>query len=160
MFAAAGDQDLVRGIREAVLAPEFGDDRLLELRGAVHRRVSGEAVLDGGDGRLLDVIGRIEVRFPGAESDDVLTGGAQGVGTGRNGEGGGGLDGLYAGGKLGAHSQWSLPLIVSGWRMGVRRSKSLMIAKVRTRSMGKMRPTGRACIFRIAFASTLTPTVF
>ena len=68
LLAAAGDQDLVRLVLEAVVALELGDDGLLELRRAVHRRVLGEAVVDGRDGGLLDVIRGVEVRLPGARA--------------------------------------------------------------------------------------------
>jgi hypothetical protein len=103
LLAAAGDQDLLRRIVQAVVALELGDDGALEFRRAVHGGVLGEAVADGGDGGLFDVIRGVEVRLAGAKADHVLAGGAQLLGAGGDGEGRRRLDGLHAGGKLDGH---------------------------------------------------------
>ena len=103
LLAAAGDQDLLRGKVEAILPLELGDHRGLEAGHAVYRGVLGEALIDRLDGRGLDVIRGVEVRLPGAQPDDVLAGGLEGLGPGIDGEGGGGLDGLDAGGELDSH---------------------------------------------------------
>ncbi len=67
------DVDLRRRVGQAVLARELGDDGLLELGHAVDVGVFGLAALDGGDGGVLDVVGRVEVRLAGAQADDVAT---------------------------------------------------------------------------------------
>ena len=71
LLAAGADGDLVGAVLDPVLALELGDDRLLERRRAVDRRVLGLALADGRDRRLLDVVGRVEVGLAGAQADHV-----------------------------------------------------------------------------------------
>src|SRR5215467_15413323 len=47
------------------------DDRIFQLGRAPDGRVFGEVRLNGGNGRVLDVLGRREVRLASAEVDDV-----------------------------------------------------------------------------------------
>jgi hypothetical protein len=56
------------------------------------RGVFGEAGGQRLGGGVLDVLRRVEVRFAGAESDDVLAGGLHGFGLGINGQGEGGRE--------------------------------------------------------------------
>ncbi len=85
---------------QPVVALELGDDRLLQAGRAVDRGVFGEAPVDRGDRRVLDVLRRVEIRLAGAEADDVLAFGLERGGAGGDGEGGGGFDGLYAAGEF------------------------------------------------------------
>ena len=59
---------------------------------AADRCVLREIILDGGDGGILDVLRRGEMRFAGAEIHDVDALLAQLVGFGNHGHGGGRLD--------------------------------------------------------------------
>ena len=77
LLAAGSDDDLLRRVVEAVVAPEFVGDGALEFGGAVDAGVFGVSGADGGDGRLLDVVGGVEVGLPGAEAEDVLSGGLE-----------------------------------------------------------------------------------
>jgi hypothetical protein len=65
-------------------------------------------LVDGLDRRGLDMVRGIEIGFTGAETDDVLTRGFQGLGAGIDSEGGGRLDGLDAGGEHDGHRRRSL----------------------------------------------------
>ena len=103
LLAAAGHQDLVRGVVEPVLAFELGDHGRLEAGGAVHRGIFGETLVDRLDGRGLDVVRGIEVRLTGTQPDHVLSGRLEGLGAGIDGEGGRGLDGLNTGSELDGH---------------------------------------------------------
>ena len=82
----------------AAVAHRLGGDRLAQLgqpgggRVAVVARI-GARRRGGGD----DVLGRREVRLPGAEADDVLAGGLQRLGLGVDGERGRLGDGRQAG---------------------------------------------------------------
>ena len=71
LLAARPDRDLVERVVEPVLAPELALDRLLQLRRAVDRGVLGLAPPDRLDRGRLDVLGRVEVRLPGAQADHV-----------------------------------------------------------------------------------------
>jgi len=64
------------GVVQPVVALELGDDGLFECRGA-RRSVLGETLVDRRDGGILDMLRRIEVRFAGSQSDDVLALGFQ-----------------------------------------------------------------------------------
>jgi hypothetical protein len=68
---------------------------LLEFGRPVHGGIAGKARADGLDGRGPDVVRGIEIRFAGAETDDVLAGGPQFGNPGGDRQGGGGLDALY-----------------------------------------------------------------
>ena len=96
LLAADGHQDLIRCILQSVVAPELLAYGLSQFLGARHGGVLGEAGLDGLDGRRLDGLRGVEIRLSGAETDDVLALRAQLGGTGGDGEGGRGLDALYA----------------------------------------------------------------
>ena len=61
---------MFRRVIETVVALEFRDDRLLQRRGAADRRVFGEALVDRVDGRIFDVLRRIEIRFARAQTDE------------------------------------------------------------------------------------------
>jgi hypothetical protein len=93
---------------QSVVPLELVDHGLLELGGAVHRGVLGEAGVNRGDGRVLDVIGCVEIRLTGAESDDILALGTECLGAGCDGQGGGWFDGLNARGELDGHRRSSL----------------------------------------------------
>ena len=49
------------------------DDGVFEFIRAADRGVTGVVILDGADGRLLDIIRRVKIRFPGPETNDILT---------------------------------------------------------------------------------------
>jgi predicted AAA+ superfamily ATPase len=100
LLAAAGHQHLVGGVGEAVFPLELVDDRLLQAGGAAHGGVLGEARVDGGDGRVLDVLGGVEIRFAHAQADDVPAFGLEFGGLRRDGQGRGGLDVLNAAGEF------------------------------------------------------------
>jgi hypothetical protein len=84
MLRAAGDEDLLRVVREVAIPRELCDDRLLELGDTVDHGVLGEPLVDGLLGRVLDVLRGVEVRLAGAEADDVAALGAQLRGPGRD----------------------------------------------------------------------------
>ena len=87
MLAAAAHDDLRWLVSEAVLALEFVGDGLAQFRDAAGRRVFGEPGGERLGGGVLDVLRRVEIRFAGAEADDVLARGLHGLGLGVNGEG-------------------------------------------------------------------------
>jgi len=103
LLAATGDQDLLRSIIEAVVALEFVDDGLFQRGGTIYRCILGKAVAYRLDGRFLDMVGGVEVRFTRPQSNDVLAGGPHLGGAGSDGQGRGRFDGLHADGKLDAH---------------------------------------------------------
>ena len=65
---------------------QLGDHRILQLIDAAHGGIFGESRFDGPDGGRFDVLGRIEIGFPGAETDDVPSRRLQGIGFGLNGQ--------------------------------------------------------------------------
>ena len=71
LLAAGRDDRLGRLVVEAVLALELLGDRLAQGNDAGDRRVFGFAAADGGDGRLLDMVGRVEIRLAHRQADDV-----------------------------------------------------------------------------------------
>jgi hypothetical protein len=77
LLAADGNQDLTGAVVEAVVTAKLLGDRLAQRRDARHRGVTGEAGIDRIDGRLLDVLRRVEVGLACAKADDVLAFGAQ-----------------------------------------------------------------------------------
>ena len=65
-----GRDDRVRGlVVETVLTAKLGRDRLAQRRNAEHGRVLGLAALDRLDRRLLDVVGRVEIRLADRKRD-------------------------------------------------------------------------------------------
>ena len=72
LLAAGADDDLRRLVGQLVLALELARDRGLQfgnaVDGGVFRRL---AVADRLDGRLFDVVGRVEIRLAGAKPDDI-----------------------------------------------------------------------------------------
>ncbi|MNV28831.1 hypothetical protein D3C71_1200340 [compost metagenome] len=102
-LAARGDVNLVGFVGQAVLARELGDDGGLQLGHAVGVGVFRLAALDGLDGRRLDVVGRVEVRFAGAQTDDVAAFAFQFPGPGGHGQGGRRLDAGEGGGLKAGH---------------------------------------------------------
>ena len=110
LLAAARHQNLLGRVVESVVALELGDDRRLQAGGAVDRRVFGEARVDRRDRRILDVLRGVEIGFAGAEADDVAAARLERGGAGGDGQGGGGLDGLYAAGEFHSgsfmHPRW------------------------------------------------------
>ena len=71
LLAAGRDDRLGRLVVEAVLALELLGDRLAQGNDAGDRRVLGLAAADGGDRRLLDMVGRVEIRLAHRQADDV-----------------------------------------------------------------------------------------
>jgi hypothetical protein len=97
-LAARRDVHLGRLVGQAVFAGELGADGFLQFRDAVDVGVLGLAGVDGGDGRLLDVVGGVEVGLAGAQADDVATFALQQAGFRRDRDGGGRLDAGQSGG--------------------------------------------------------------
>ncbi|MNE72451.1 hypothetical protein D3C80_1683950 [compost metagenome] len=95
--------DLVGFVLQAVLARELGRDGGLQFRHAVGVGVLGLAAADGLDGRRLDVVGGVEVRFAGAQTDDVAAFAFQFPGPGGHGQGGRRLDAGEGGGLKAGH---------------------------------------------------------
>jgi hypothetical protein len=87
MFAAAGDDDLGGLVGEAVLAFVFVGDGCAQLRDAGGGGVFGEAGGQRLGGGVFDVLRGVEVRFAGAETDDVQAVGLHLLGLRVNGEG-------------------------------------------------------------------------
>ena len=71
MFAAAGDDDLRRFVSQAVVAFEFVGDGLAEFRDAGGRGVFGKTIGERLGAGVLDVLGRVEIRFTCAKANDV-----------------------------------------------------------------------------------------
>src|SRR2546430_14041928 len=72
LLGAGGDEDLRALVGEGVVAPELGDDRILELIGPLAVGIAGEATLDRILARLRNVRGGVEVRLARAQADHVL----------------------------------------------------------------------------------------
>ena len=71
LLAAGADRDLRRLVVEAVLALELGADGGLELGDAVDVGVLRLALLEGADGGVLDVVGRVEIGLARRQRDHV-----------------------------------------------------------------------------------------
>ena len=80
VLCTAGNDDLLRGVLHPQVGGQPGADGLLQGREAGGRGILGFAVPDGLDGRLLDVVRRIEIRLAGPEVDHVLALRLQAVG--------------------------------------------------------------------------------
>src|SRR5204863_4702254 len=96
LLGTGGDQDLRALVGERVVAPEFGDDRVLELIDPLDVGIAGEAPLDRILARLRDVGGRVEVGLARAQADHVLALLPQARGPGGYGERWRGFDALDA----------------------------------------------------------------
>ena len=96
LLGARAHQNLVALVADLIVALELRDDRVLELDDAVDVRVTREAFADRLDTRVGNVRGRIEVRFAGAEPDDVFALGFQFRGARGDCESGRRLDALNA----------------------------------------------------------------
>ena len=95
-----GSDDFLAPVVGAEIGGMALHDRIAQLGGSAHRRVLREIILDGGDGGVLDVLRRGEVRLARAEIDHVNALLAQLVGFGHHRHGGGGLDAVDAFGKF------------------------------------------------------------
>ena len=94
LLAAARNQDLPGSVGKIILPLELGDNGVFEARGAAYRCVFGETLVDGDNGRILDILWRFKIRFPGPQPDDVLALRLELGGPGCDGKGRGGFDGL------------------------------------------------------------------
>ena len=112
LLGARRDQDLLATVLELVVAPKFFDDRVLEFGRAINGRVARLALVNRVDCRLLDVIGRVEIRLTHAQADNVAPGSLELGGFHRHGDGGGGLDGCDALSGANWHeiSLWIVPV--------------------------------------------------
>jgi hypothetical protein len=90
-------------VADVVVAPELGDDRVLEFRHALDRGVAREAGPDRSDAGLGNVRGRVEVGLAYTETDDVATFGLEPCDPARERDGRGGLDAADAGGDFDGH---------------------------------------------------------
>ena len=82
VLAADRYQALGGRVSGAVIVMMARANRLLQLERSAGGRVLGEVGFDGGDGRLLDVVGRREIGFAGAEIHHVDAFAAKLVGIG------------------------------------------------------------------------------
>ena len=82
VLAAHRDHAFGGRVFGAVIVVVAVADRLLQLQRPAGGRVLGEVGIDGGDGGLLDVVGRREVGLARAEIDDVDAFAAKPVGIG------------------------------------------------------------------------------
>jgi hypothetical protein len=96
LLGAAGDEDLIALIFEAIVAAELADDGVLDLVCAVNICVTCMAATDGGDAGLANIRGRVEIGLAGTEADNVLAFGLEPCRARRDGERGRGLDALNA----------------------------------------------------------------
>ena len=87
-LAAWCDVDLARLVGQAILAREFRADGFLQFRHAIGRRVFCLAIADRLDGRVLDIVGRIEIRLACAQTNHVMAFTFQLIGFRCNGNGG------------------------------------------------------------------------
>ena len=87
-----GDDDVLPLVLQAIVAPEFRDDGILELGGSGHRSIFRVAVVQGLLGHRLDVFRGVEVRFAGPEPHDVDSFRLHGLCLARNGQRGGWLN--------------------------------------------------------------------
>ena len=93
LLAAVGDQHLLGGGGYAVFSAELGGYCIAQGRLAGGWAVAGVACLQSSGGGLADEGRGVEIRFAGAEAADVLTISFEGLGSGGNGQGEGGLEG-------------------------------------------------------------------
>jgi hypothetical protein len=84
LLGAGGHDGFLRAELDAVVGVVAIADRLPQFHDPGGRRVLGEVVRDGVDAGRLDVFGRREVGFAGAEIDDIDTLAAEAIGFGRD----------------------------------------------------------------------------
>ena len=65
MLAADANDNLILCVGQMIVAGELPDNRGLQLGCASDIGIFGLAIADGGDGRFLDEIRRIEIGFTG-----------------------------------------------------------------------------------------------
>ena len=99
-LAAGGEDRFFRGVAGAEVAGVALHDGLANLGDAGDDGVAREVGFNGGDGRVLDVARRGEMRLAGAEIDQLRALGAQLGGGGGDGHGGGDFDAADAFGQL------------------------------------------------------------
>lgn len=58
VLASAGDEDLLAGVRETIVPLQLGRHGIFQFVDPAGGGVLGEALADGLDGRLFDVLGR------------------------------------------------------------------------------------------------------
>ena len=92
VLGPTGDDNLLFGILQAIVPGQLISHGLAQLIGARHGSVFGKALLQGLDGSLFYVLGGIEIRLPCTEPHHIHTLGLEGLGFGRDGQGGRGLD--------------------------------------------------------------------
>ena len=80
MLAADGGDAILALVVGAEVGSVALDDGVAQFGRAAYRRVLGEVVADGGDGRFLDVLGRGEMRLSRAQIDQVRAGRAKFIG--------------------------------------------------------------------------------
>ena len=71
LLAAGGNDNFFRLVIDAGVAQEFGGNGLAQRRGAGNIGVFGIAGLNRLDGRLLDVLRRVEIRLSGGQANNV-----------------------------------------------------------------------------------------
>jgi hypothetical protein len=67
LLGAIGDDDLVRGKLQLIVAQEFARDSRFQVRRAVYLGVAGFALADGLDRCLADVCRGVEIRLASAK---------------------------------------------------------------------------------------------
>ena len=82
MLGAVGDEDLLRGIGQAVIPLHFPGDGHPELHGAGNGRVARHAEVQGFLRGVADMLRRGKIRFAGAETDHVQAGSRHFLGAG------------------------------------------------------------------------------
>lgn len=92
MQAARRHESLGRLIVQPVLALELLGDGGAQFGNAFDAAVFGLAPLDGRDGRVLDIVGRVEVRLTGPQTDHIAARRLQIARLLRHRDGGRGLD--------------------------------------------------------------------
>ena len=96
LLRARTDQDLLALVAEMIVAREFGADGILQFGRAADIGVAGVSLADGGDTRLGDVRGRIEIGLARRQTDDVASSRTQRRCASSGGHRGRGFDAFYA----------------------------------------------------------------
>ena len=81
MLGARSHRDLGRIVFQVVFSLELVGDGLAQCGKAGGRGVLGGAIVQGGDGCLLDVVGGVHFRFTARQTVNFFTGGLHGLGT-------------------------------------------------------------------------------